>query len=369
MSYETESYEEERLQRKLIPVNVVVAVLALVAIISLLVAPLLTIDMNKMGRAMAEISSSSEGGNGEGGAQVQEVFGSLDGTLTVSAFGLAKLATAKEEEKVNIIIDKLFIDTGMIENIAVKSMNQAFVEAADIPQDREIDYAALETSFKKLGTAQSRADFDAAITEYISVLEAQGNVTLEEEVKNNITEEFGKMYDNAVEKAGAENFSFEVFVCATMERAETEDGHAVSINNYRDLVLTFTNQAGNEGGSTPQSFSVFATMIGSGFFLILFCAGVWLVLLVFAIVRIFTPNKRFMMWYAKLFGATPCLLFGVIPLMLSSALKEASTAAAMIFSAVSSLTWISGACYLAMWLVSICWAFPIKHKIRVLRKG
>lgn len=40
-----------------------------------------------------------------------------------------------------------------------------------------------------------------------------------------------------------------------------------------------------------------------------------------------------------------------------------------IFAAFSSYTWISGGCYLLLWLLSICWAFPIKHKIRKLRKG
>ena len=35
---------------------------------------------------------------------------------------------------------------------------------------------------------------------------------------------------------------------------------------------------------------------------------------------------------------------------------------------ISSLSWISGACYVVLWLISICWAFPIKRKIRRLKK-
>ena len=37
---------------------------------------------------------------------------------------------------------------------------------------------------------------------------------------------------------------------------------------------------------------------------------------------------------------------------------------AAIIGAISSLTWISGACYLALWIVSVFWAFPIKRRIR-----
>ena len=41
---------------------------------------------------------------------------------------------------------------------------------------------------------------------------------------------------------------------------------------------------------------------------------------------------------------------------------------AAVLGAVSTLTWISGGCWVLLWLVSIFWAFPIKRKIRALNR-
>ncbi len=82
------------------------------------------------------------------------------------------------------------------------------------------------------------------------------------------------------------------------------------------------------------------------------------------------------MWYAKLFGGIPCLIYWLVPILFINfgSYLEGFLGAEMVatitgvFGAISSLTWISGICYLLIWAVSICWAFPIKHKIRKLLK-
>lgn len=57
MSYRLYSDEEKRLQRKLIPLNLIVALLALVAAISLIITPLLKIDIGKLAPALMDAVS------------------------------------------------------------------------------------------------------------------------------------------------------------------------------------------------------------------------------------------------------------------------------------------------------------------------
>lgn len=110
---------------------------------------------------------------------------------------------------------------------------------------------------------------------------------------------------------------------------------------------------------------------GYGFYVMLFFAAMWVILFLFAFFHMFAKNKRFTMWYVKLFGGTPCFLFWVLPaigkLLVGNLMGETGKVAAAVFGCVSSMTWISGICYLLLWLVSIFWAFPIKRKIRKLR--
>ncbi len=147
-------------------------------------------------------------------------------------------------------------------------------------------------------------------------------------------------------------------------------------------------------GENEQVFGYYGyVFIAIGFFILL-----WAILFLFSFFHMFARNKRFMMWYVKLFCAWPCIIFWLVPLLVKNvlatafpqiyaqvidlvvgfvgnALKITVTAeqATGLFNAVLSslqtFAWISGICYLVLWIISICWAFPIKHKIRRLNKG
>lgn len=106
----------------------------------------------------------------------------------------------------------------------------------------------------------------------------------------------------------------------------------------------------------------------------------WFILALTALIRSFTKNKRYSMWYVKLFGFIPALLFVVlfvlktwgttlIPMIAGSVSEDTMSLIMAAISKVSSFTWICGLCYILLWLVSIFWAFPIKHKIRKERKA
>ena len=109
MSYRLYSDEEKRLQRKLIPLNLVVALLALVAAISLIITPLLKINVGKLMPAIMDAVSpsseggesggaesgegeASEGGSQEGGAsQFSVVFDSLDADIVLAPLDMFKV--------------------------------------------------------------------------------------------------------------------------------------------------------------------------------------------------------------------------------------------------------------------------------------
>ncbi len=147
-------------------------------------------------------------------------------------------------------------------------------------------------------------------------------------------------------------------------------------------------------GENEQVFGYYGyVFIGIGFFILL-----WAILFLFSFFHMFARNKRFMMWYVKLFCAWPCIIFWLVPLLVKNVLAKAfpqiyaqvidfvvgfvgnalkitvtAEQATGLFNAVLSslqtFAWISGICYLVLWIISICWAFPIKHKIRRLNKG
>lgn len=147
-------------------------------------------------------------------------------------------------------------------------------------------------------------------------------------------------------------------------------------------------------GENEQVFGYYGyVFIAIGFFILL-----WAILFLFSFFHMFARNKRFMMWYVKLFCAWPCIIFWLVPLLVKNVLAKAfpqiyaqvidlvvgfvgnalkitvtAEQATGLFNAVLSslqtFAWISGICYLVLWIISVCWAFPIKHKIRRLNKG
>lgn len=98
----------------------------------------------------------------------------------------------------------------------------------------------------------------------------------------------------------------------------------------------------------------------------------WLILAITAFIRIFTKNKRFSMWYVRCFGFIAGLLFVVLFVFNhfgDKIIPDISPLIKALIASCSSLTWICLLCYLILWIVSIAWAFPIKHKIRKERKA
>ncbi len=197
--------------------------------------------------------------------------------------------------------------------------------------------------------------------------------------------------ENPDENAGGENGEKEV-VKYTTYRAMGEGLAKDFIGD--DLEGSLKSAIKNAVGGNEAVFGYYGYIfIGIGFFIIL-----WLILFLFAFFHMFAKNKRFMMWYVKLFCAWPCIIFYIVPLMVKNVLatafpelynqfidtiaqaignaanaavttEQATSIMNAVLASVQSFAWISGICYLLLWIISICWAFPIKHKIRKLKKG
>lgn len=161
-----------------------------------------------------------------------------------------------------------------------------------------------------------------------------------------------------------------------------------------DLEGSLKNAIKSAVGGNEAVFGYYGYIfIGIGFFIIL-----WLILFLFAFFHMFARNKRFMMWYVKMFCAWPCIIFWLVPLLVKKVLavafpeiynqviegiaqfigntanvtvtaEQATGIVNAVLSSLQTFAWISGICYLLLWIISVCWAFPIKHKIRKLKKG
>ncbi len=366
MAYQC-TQEERRLQRMLIPLNIVVCVLCAIAIVSLFCAPLIRIDFGMMISAVYDLAEGaapeSEGTTEESNVNKEAVLDALknvDVKLTFTLVDFGEAAFSKED-KFDALIKTLF-GKDIIEEIIVPAITSTVASVLRGGTNAILHEA--NEALKDLGGVQSEEEFseksEIFLTEIENAAGEQFDAAERELIKNDMLEAYRK----TIEVSEGE-YDLEKFACTAIGNSL---GFETPVTDYDGLVKQLL-QSGSDGVNMEQ----YSDVIGR-YMIVVFCVLasfplVWFVLFLFALLRIFAPNKRFMMWYVKLFGATPAIIFYLAPKLVTLFIKEqAGSTVAGILAAYSSLAWISGLCYIALWLVSICWAFPIKHKIRKLRK-
>lgn len=384
MAYDC-SLEEERLQKKLIPLNIVVCVLCLVAIISLMFTPLIKIDMSKVDKSAltsmvvpdgSEDSEGSEGSNSEE-FDMSFVFNALDFQLSITPIDIAKYAYSDQSlirPLVTFIVEKTGIINEMIIPMAVESAAEELMKEWGVDTS-ELDFSEIKEKFTAFNDVSSEEEMRTATDELIDAIARLAGVEeLEPADKEEAIKNMVDIYNKTVEVAG--DFDLEKMLCVIVsESLELEK----PVTNYTDTIFAVLDKTSGEDEEAAGALDTFYELedtlkiAAKGLFgFIMFTCGVWFVLFLFSLLHIFARNKRFMMWYVKMFGAYPCLLFGVMPTIIVGALKSMGgemAAVGAILGSIGTLTWISGACYVILWLVSIFWAFPIKRKIRADRKG
>lgn len=385
--------EIARRQRKLIPLNIVVAIIALVAAVSLLFAPIVSVDAVGLGDYITEMMNeqSSSGDSSEEGptidtAKIVSTVTSNMGNVSLTTMSLATLAFSDDlTETLKDYVSEIGSETlkksekELITDVAVPMMIEMMEEESgeEAPDNiKNMDADAIYDKAKALETA-SAGEVDETISALAEELQNQlGEDYISDENLADLESSIRTVYDDTVAATDG-TFTIESCICVFASKSLQESGEITqTFTSYADLIDYFMDSALSSGSGSDSSSELDDTIAQVEPILkivaiaLLFFTAVWLILFLFAFLHLFAKNKRFTMWYVKLFGFLPCLIFGVAPLVAGAIVPgmEGGAEIAGILGMISTMTWISGACYILLWIISIFWAFPIKRKIRAYNK-
>ncbi|HIY46225.1 MAG TPA: hypothetical protein H9731_06915 [Candidatus Borkfalkia excrementipullorum] len=375
-NYASEQLQSERrkLHRKLILPNIFILLISLAAAVSLLFGQLLSVSVHidaQFGEAVAQMMSEQAGeesGAGDAAKQYAFLFKDADADVTVSVRPLDLLAAGFDggregvrqlitnalgglSDTVNELSEQIL--PAMI-SVSVAGAAGADLENADL---ENIDTGIFADTVAKLNDQ----DFEGAEAEFSSQLDgflAQFGVTLTEDERAQVM----STYDELVSQATVDGEFNAANIFAAMggsgEGSEGEGG-ATDILAILSDPGAFADQLDEE---TLRTVNLACTGL-SAFLLVQ--AGLWAILALFAFLHIFLPNKKVGMWYVKLLCWLPCFIFFIAPpLALAVAPNFVELPAVVSSLAFGGMTFISGICLLALWLISIFWCHPIKKRIK-----
>lgn len=375
--------EIARRQRKLIPLNIVVAIIALVAAVSLLFAPIVSVDAVGLGDYITEMmdeQTSGEDSSAEGPtidtAKIVSTVTSNMGNVSLTTMSLATLAFSDDlTETLKDYVSEIGSETlkksekELITDVAVPMMVEMMEEESgeEAPDNiKNMDADAIYDKAKALETA-SAGEVDETISALAEELQNQlGEDYISDENLADLESSIRKIYDDTVAATDG-TFTIESCICVFASKSLQESGEITqTFTSYADLIDYFMDSSSELDDTIAQVEPILKIVAIA----LLFFTAVWLILFLFAFLHLFAKNKRFTMWYVKLFGFLPCLIFGVAPLVAGAIVPgmDGGAEIAGILGMISTMTWISGACYILLWIISIFWAFPIKRKIRAYNK-
>lgn len=375
--------EIARRQRKLIPLNIVVAIIALVAAVSLLFAPIVSVDAVGLGDYITEMmgeqssggDSSEEGPTIDTAKIVSTVTSNMD-NVSLTTMSLATLAFSDDlTETLKDYVSEIGSEAlkksekELITDVAVPMMIEMMEEESgtQAPDNiKNMDADAIYDKAKALETA-SAGEVDETISALAEELQNQlGEDYISDENLADLESSIRTVYDDTVAATDG-TFTIESCICVFASKSLQESGEITqTFTSYADLIDYFMDSSSELDDTIAQVEPILKIVAIA----LLFFTAVWLILFLFAFLHLFAKNKRFTMWYVKLFGFLPCLIFGVAPLVAGAIVPgmEGGAEIAGILGMISTMTWISGACYILLWIISIFWAFPIKRKIRAYNK-
>lgn len=478
------SKKEKKLQRRLIPLNIVVCIISLVAALSLFLAPIITVDFGKILRDDAtmefvdDMIGSSVDGDLEGAEEsgidykpvvtklVKNILGKAEGKISISAVSAYRVMTAGEN-KTQVVLDDLFFGdkalatklinsvvdgvAGLFETDEGKELlEDALVSAMAgmLTENVEDEYAQQITKsvkdivgiFNELGDEDKVPDGD--VTEVANKLvdkvdELLGeNVYVSEEDRQEFVKQLQEIYnDTKAELGEGEKVSIESIICVTIsknvnldelnieellsgilgdnggknnsesavhikaveeevgnpEEGEGGESGGKVVTNYNDFLLAmgFDKDAKERLKETMRTslndalnkmlddngISDYLGYYGYVLYAMLPFIVLWLLLFLFAFLHIFLGNKKFTAWYVKLLCWIPAVIWLVLKLFPVLANKffpdlltgEQGPLIKAILGGISSGMWISGLCYLLLWIVPIFW-IGTKRKIKKVRR-
>ena len=397
-SVEFDELEKSRkkYQRRLIPANIVVIIIAVIAALCQIIMPMIKVDVAITGdtfTAVAEMSGQTDGGaDGETGGEGQnedmaKVLGyvlqdvSAQVTVQIMPLSALELGVDPDAQTVRDYITRNAGDlTAAVDDILEQAMPRftAYIvasaaqaqseEYADLPVD---EITAVTDLLGEGQYEEAKAQFPAAAQTFAQEM----GYTLDGQTLDELSDMFGQMVDAGINEDNTFSYT-QAIASLGGEGGEGETGGAMpDIGGMLDSALAEMpdEQARTVGMAL---FAVTAVFIG-------LTSALWLLMALIAFFRIFLKNKRFTMWYVKLTAWLPGTLFVLAPAigikfapaLIASMGGEAAGGAAGMTGMLESLGLAFGGsgvvsliCLGVLWLVSIFWCFPIKRKIRKLNK-
>ena len=397
MAKHTMSAAERQAHKKLIAPNIVITLLCLAAAVSLILCPWLDmrvpvnqdlaaavvdsmgssagIDEDQLNFIVKDVDSEVrvtlsplqllEAGTSEGRQGLKNMLEEVlaEATSTVDEIVQQALPAALSTAIVNTVLEELPADFTYEEVEIPQEMNDTVNKLAEKTDPEEIkaelkgDFISAAESFVAQNSAllgigelseEDRAQLESIFEEAVDLMTVDGEFSL-----SNIDKAIAELmnsYGGSLEESGMQPFAV-TFAAAR----EATSGNA-AIDFIRDP------------GAYVDSLSetdvqlIKAICLWTAVFM-LFIAALWAILSLFAFIHIFTPNKKVGMWYVKATGYLPCLLFVVAPAIAMTALPTLMPEFPALGITFGGLVLISGACYIALWLVSAIWCHIVRKQI------
>lgn len=384
------------LQRRLILPNLLVLLLALVAAASLVFCNTLEIRL-QIGPEFAEIliDGASSGGESAAAARSSVTDEELSGSETQAPDGETGESSGYDEETLRFLLrdvhmtlqmqltpaalrEAAFAEDGyaalraLFTDMAGEALNSlqgvfeqmapALLAVTVVQQSsgENIDYGSVDTSgFAQTIALLNEQDPDAARAAFLQAsaefAQEQLGETLTPEQQNAVSEQFDSFVTQITGEDGTIDF-------ANLASSSGEENIFASVADVDAMVNAMA------AGTVTMTFMAVRILAA----IVYGSAALWALLAVFALLHILLPNKKLGMWYVKLTGFLPCLLFFVLPLAATALLPRfvADIPATLTgLFGFSSLTFISGICYLALWALSVFVCHPIKKRIRACKSA
>lgn len=413
--------EKKKLHRKLILPNLCILLISLIAAISLVSGPFLqvTVPLNAdTVETLVNLAGSDADPNAANDSAEVLIYiaKDIDTQIQISvAFDdIVAAGVTDGEAGLRQLLDHSLADLPDVADSVSEQIMPALLSIAAVQLAENVSLADIDTdSFNDTIALLGNQDPEGARTEFESAVEIfadeQLNIELSEDDRASIMDIYDKVIDtmtvdgefsfsnlfpalqtliNEFGKNQSENTNdpsdssatsvtdepapiepaapFASAVQTDAERAGETDSPASVNSEYERILKIMEHPSTLVDEMDGETLQIVLTVCkGMAYFLIA-CAGLWAILAIFALLHILLPNKKVGMWYVKLTGLLPFLLFFALPtLALQVAPSVIPSMPALPPLAFGGITYVSALCLLALWIVSVFWCHPIKKKISI----
>lgn len=384
---------ETRLQRKLIWPNIAILILSLAAGLSLLLGPWLDVRVQLNEPLVQQVLETVDFGEDEEIARFVLKDVQTEVRASVTPFALLQAGMSADRSGLRDLVNYALRDvTDAVASVGKQvlpaAITLAVAETITLPEGmtyEDLDTTVFDETIELLD-AQKPAE---AKDSFMTAVDTFASDSLGMEIDDEARSEIESIYDEAIGLMTVDGeFSFARLPDAAQVLLDKYSGGTAPaltpIARAASLLAAESADTGESGDSLfailedPGSYVdrlddqtaeiIKAACLALGFVMVAH-AALWLILAVFALAHIFTPNKKVAMWYVKLFGLAPFLAFVAVPILALAVLPSLIPELPAIAATFLGMTVVSAVCYVALWLVSIFWCHPIKKRLGMIEEN